>query len=149
MDGITANTLALLATQLSEGSESSTGDWYRFARMAMTFADQNCHGFATTLTADETLVGKRVRVQPYVTVPRTPSSSSPMRLPVTVPGVITEVHAERKDGPIEYAYVEIDGGLLGMYPFTRTQSFIVSRGELHAETCKCAPCQSAPDRFTV
>lgn len=133
MSKFSAEDIKAYAAQLADKPDATTGDWYGFARTVMRFADENAHGSPVTLSASETLIGRRVRVQPYVTVPRTVSSNSPMRLPVTVPGVITDIYHE--NGSAEYAYVDIDADLLGFYPFSTTQQFIrvtrrATRGDL-------------------
>jgi hypothetical protein len=139
---ITATELADLAAELAGNPDTTTGEWYNFARLAMRCADHNAYGFPTILTPGDITPGvTRCRVQPYIQLPRTASSSSPFRLPVTFPGTVENCFPEVSGGPFEYVYVSIDSDLCGEYPFTNLkQQYMVSRGELHAETCTCAAC---------
>lgn len=137
---ITAQDIANRAVSLAKQPEkTTTADWFTLARLVTRFADTLAYGPPMLISAVDVVIGMRVKVQPYVQVAVSRGCSTPVKLPVSISATIETVYDEQ-DGP-EYVIVRFDPDLYGNRPWqSETAMHVVSRGELHADSCQCAPC---------
>lgn len=105
------------------------------------------YGNAHIYSADSIQLGLWVRVKPYILVPVSKSFAASVLLPVAVPGEIIRITEEA--GKAEYVIVRYDASLAevteGHTPWQfGEQLHLVSRNEVHAMDCGCAPCSGFP-----
>lgn len=129
-----------LVDRIGQLRESTiAADWQKLAREVKRCADIIAFGAPEIIRTDIT-IGMRVRVQPHIQVAVARGHALPVLLPVSVPVTVVRVHDE--NGAPEYVMVEFGTELYGNRPWGDSNRClaIVSRGELHSLTCRCAAC---------